>query len=387
VSRAPDGTLGPLKSTIAIALGCGLALSWRLWTSSRLFPLAPVVDWLPAVPYPLDVLWLLALAGLLAAVAVLPRPRVPILVVLVLAVGLALGDQTRWQPWYYQYLVMLAALGLYAWTPPAAKNGRIALDACRLIIVATYVWSGLQKLNATFVRETWPDIADAVLRLLPDAARAVPPVFVLAIPVVEVAIGVGLVIPPLRRAAVILATVAHLAILTLFVASGENTVVWPWNLAMIAFVWNLFWRQRELPARRIVVPRNLFQVAVLVLFGVLPALSLADHWDAYLSSALYSGNTNQAVVYVSPSVLERLPTSVHPHVWQRSGPLFLDINRWAYGELNVPVYPEPRVYRRVTERVCRYADGSPDIRLRINGRPTPLDGRRSADYYDCQHLR
>ena len=118
----------------------------------------------------------------------------------------------------------------------------------------------------------------------------------------------------------------------------------------------------------------------------MPAFSLVDLWDSYLSSALYSGNTDQAVIYVSPAVIARLPAALHPHIWQSSQPFFLDTNRWAYGELNVPLYLEPRIYRKVTEQICAYADNSSEIRLRIKKKPNPFTGLRESEYYDCDHL-
>jgi hypothetical protein len=118
----------------------------------------------------------------------------------------------------------------------------------------------------------------------------------------------------------------------------------------------------------------------------MPAWSFLGLWDSYLSAALYSGNTDQAVIYLSPSAIDRLPAAIHPHIWQSTQPYFLDINRWAYGELNVPVYPEPRIYMKVTERICTYADGSSDIRLRIKGKPDPFTGLRKSEYYDCTQL-
>jgi len=162
-------------------------------------------------------------------------------------------------------------------------------------------------------------------------------------------------------------------------------VVWPWNIAMALFVWILFWQDKETTARRIVAGKKTFHVLVLVLFGVLPSLNFVGLWDSYLSSALYSGNTYQTAIYLGPSVLARLPAAIHPHVWQKREPFFLDINRWAYDELHVPVYPEPRVYRQVAKLICKYADGE-RVSLWIKQKPHPLTGSFESEYYDCESL-
>ena len=383
--RIPFQQLVSLKIIVALGLVSGFVLSWRLWVSSRLFPLSPVSVSLPAVPFPLDTVWLCTLLGLLLAVILTTRPRKLILLFLVLAGLLGLWDQQRWQPWFVEYFFLLAAVGLYGWN----KAGRhaAALNTCRLIMVCTYLWSGLQKLNANFVRETWPDIATSVLRRAPERLKRLPPCLILIIPALEIMIALGLVTRKYRNASVLVAIATHVFVLILLVSSGENTVVWPWNIAMAALVVVLFWHDKETTTARILVPANTFHAAALLFFGLLPVLSFFDQWDSYLSAALYSGNTDQAVIYVSAAAMGHLPEAIQPHIWKRSEPFFLDINRWAYGELNVPVYPEPRVYRQVTAQVCQYAGSfSGDIRLRIKKKPNPLTGARESEYYDCDHL-
>jgi len=382
----PDQKLVWLKITLVSALICGFGLSWRLWTSSRLFPLSPVIDALPAVPFPFDQIWFFSLLGLLVAIIIVAQPRRLILIFVVLAGLLSMWDQTRWQPWFYQYFFMLAAIGLYTWQKPDAQNHQAAFDVCRLIVIFTYLWSGLQKFNANFVRETWPDIARPLLRSLPAAMKKLPPCLALLIPLLEISVGLGLSTRKYRNASVVLAIATHIVILLLLISSGENTVVWPWNIAMVLFGLVLFWQDRETSPRKILLPKNVFHAVALLLFGVLPALSLIDCWDSYLSSALYSGNTDQAVIYLSPAVIDRLPSAIHPHIWQSTQPFFLDINRWSYGELNVPVFPEPRAYRRVAKQICEYAQNSSDIKLRIKEKPQMLTGRRESEFYDCNHL-
>ncbi len=48
----------------------------------------------------------------------------------------------------------------------------------------------------------------------------------------------------------------------------------------------------------------------------------------------------------------------------------LSMRDWAMGELNVPGYPESRIYRRLGEEVCRLSDNSPDLALYIREKTT-----------------
>jgi hypothetical protein len=386
LSATPERQVVLLVRCTAAAIGCSFLLSWKLWLSSRLFPLAPVSDYLPEISYPIDYIWFFSLLALLPVISFLPRSRKIVLIFVCLGALLSLWDQTRWQPWFYQYLFMLAAIGLLAWNEKGAGSNRAALNACRLIVTSIYLWSGVQKLNITFVRKTWPDLAAFLPSSWQAAVAHFPSYLILIIPLVEIFVGLGLLTRRFRNGAVLLAVATHMAILLLLVASGENVVVWPWNVAMMVFVGILFWRDKETTARRIVAGKKAFQVLVLILFGVLPSLSFAGLWDSYLSSALYSGNTYQTALYLGPTALARLPGEIHPHVWQKTEPFFLDINRWAYAELRVPVYPEPRVFRRVAKRICKYAEGE-RLALWIRQKPHPFTGSFESEYYDCESLQ
>ncbi len=383
----PDRKLVWLKITLAAALGLGFILSWRLWISSRQFPLVPVITNLPTVPFPLDYVWFALVFGLLLAICIRAEPRKLLIAFLVLAGLLGLFDQMRWQPWFYQYFFMLAALGFCAWKKPEGKNNRAALDCCSLIVFCIYFWSGIQKLNASFLTDVWPEMSEPLFRFLPGGAKSLPPFTGLIVPLLEVSIGLGLLTRRFRNASVIFAIATHAVILTLLISSGENTVVWPWNIAMGFFVLILFWQNKESTAGKILVPKHGFHAVVLILFGILPPLSLIGLWDSYLSSALYSGNNYRGVIYINRPVIDRLPDNLHQYVWTNTEPMFLDMNRWAYGELNVPIYPEPRVFRSVTRQVCTYVERPSDIKLGIKAKPDLFTGLRESEYYDCNHLR
>ena len=376
-----------LKILLALALASGFILSWRLWISGRLFPLVPVIARLPAVPFPFDYIWFALILGLLAAICLRAQSRKLVIAFLALAGVLCLFDQMRWQPWFYQYFFMLAALGFYAWKQPAVKNNRAALNCCALIIVSIYFWSGVQKLNASFINEVWPGMAEPLLRFLPGGLKSLPRSTALIIPLLEICVALGLLTRRFRNASVILAIATHAVILALLIPTGENIVVWPWNIAMGFMVLILFWQNRDTTAGQIVVPKRAFHMLVLILFAILPPLSLFGLWDSYLSSALYSGNNYRGVIYITQPVMDRLPVALHEYVWTDVQPMFLDTTLWAYGELNVPVYPEPRVFRRITEQICMYAEQSSDVQLGLKEKPNVFTGIRQTRYFDCRHLR
>ncbi len=197
--RRPTAPASP-RATVALAFLAGLALSPRLWLSAgREYPLTPVAGWLPSAPSPLDAIWIAALALALVVVAATRRARAPVVAALVLAGGLALLDQSRWQPWAYQYFLMLAAIAVAGGRPSRADEdarggggglaGEPALATAGLIVAAIYLWSGLSKAGAVFGEDVYPELLE------PFFGGPLPGVLAAgayAVPMVEATIGVGL---------------------------------------------------------------------------------------------------------------------------------------------------------------------------------------------------
>src|SRR5215217_6649382 len=257
----PSGRLSWLKVVLALAFLGGFLLSAQLWGVSRSYPLSPVAESLPAVPPLLARIWFVALLVLLAMIAVVRQPRRYVLAFVALAGLLSLFDQSRWQPWFYQYLFMFAALALYPWRERDPEKREAALNVCRLIVASTYFWSGLQKLNINFVEDLFPWLVTPLVALLPASSEGLLQSLAIAAPFVEAGIGVGL-LTRFRNVAVMLALSMHIFILFSLGPLGHdwNTVVWPWNAAMMVFVVTLFWRTENFPVRQILAPKPPFMV-------------------------------------------------------------------------------------------------------------------------------
>lgn len=369
---------------VAAALAAGMLLALRLFLAARAFPRVPVLQGWPLLQPPLDAIALGALLAALCGVGFGPRPRWWATAAAVLALVLALEDQSRWQPWFYQYVAMLGALAV-------ARDAGDTLAACRIVLVGLYLWSGIQKLNVTFMTRLFPWLVEPVAAVMPDGARQILMACWMVVPMTEIAVALGLLVPRLRNAAVIAAIATHVVVLGLLgpLAHGTNAVIWPWNVAMAALAALLFWNARGASTLDTVVPRRIGAHAVtLVLFVALPALSFAGRWDSYLSGELYSGNLKVGALSITDRVASRLPDPARRHVMSdRVGANALDLYEWSMRELSVPSYPEDRVFRAVARDVCRLADTPGDVVLVVFGRPGVLTGRREISRNDCAALR
>jgi hypothetical protein len=107
-----------------------------------------------------------------------------------------------------------------------------------------------------------------------------------------------------------------------------------------------------------------------------------------LSSSLYSGNIASAVISIDGSILRKLPPGIQmrAHPGDPGGKYLIDPNRWSFSELNVPAYPEKRIFINITKRICVFAENPADVNLVIYGKANWLNGHQETDRYDCSNL-
>jgi hypothetical protein len=388
-----------MQAVLGLCFLATLALSWRLWLASgRDYPLVPVVDGLPQPPFPLDWLLLAAMAAALLGLSFARRVRpYAIAVLAITAVWMAL-DQTRWQPYVLTYLAGTGCLLLGespAVRAPGHPPARWHMAPYQLSLCAVYFYSGLHKLNVRFVENGFPGWIHPVTRLLGLDQAAMPGVMRWAgvgAAVVEAGMGVALLWPRTRRVAVVGLTGMHVYIMLKLGRYGlwGNSVVWPWNVAVVATLWLLFWRRstgarldgfirawwRGMRGRTgaAAVPRPLRRawMGVIVLFGVLPALSFAQMWDASLSFQLYSAkHRNVRIQYRADQRAALPPAALRAEV--RPGEV--DLLRWAMWELNVAPVMETRVATRIGRAVARRAPDA-EVRVVVAGPSSLVRGER-----------
>lgn len=374
---------------IALAGGflLGIFFAWRLWVSTRSFPLTPVGSALPAIPFPWDYFLAGLLVLLLLALAAAARPRPHIVALLVLLLVLALGDQSRWWPSFYEYTLMFAVLAFYSWRDDDT-SARPVLNTLRLIISGVYFWSGAQKLNPYFAPSFRERFVAPYETLLPAAMRDAAPYLIQAAPFLEIAFAVGLLAKRGRAAALAGALAMHIVIFFGIgpLAAGWNNSAWAWNLATAAFVVILFYREKEETLRSILGHWRFPPKALAwMLIGVLPALNFAGRWDAALAFNVYSGNARDAALYVNETARSRLPPEIERHFKPASlGRSMLLVWDWTAAEFNAGPYAELRIFKNVLRRLCAYAVHPSDVQLVVRERATWANGwSRPLVKFDC----
>jgi hypothetical protein len=327
---------------------------------------APLFVSLPWAAHLVDCAMFAALIVLAGAMLVLPRPQRFIAAFLALIVIFCVLDQTRWQPWVLLYGFLLGTLALFSWDSDDLAGRNRALNIARLIMAGTYLFSGLQKINLTFVQTDFAWIVSPITNAIPAAAPALHWLG-MAAPFLQVAFALGLLTRRFRRISLLAAVAMHLFILGMFGQLGLdwNTIIWPWTAAMAVFDVLLFAGKQDFSWRDIVCSgRHPYHACVLAVFVGLPLLSFVNLWDSYLSAALYSGNIAEAEIYTNDRGSESLPAAIKAYLVHTSDDTnVINVQRWAIEDLNVTPYPEVRVYKKVAGEVCRQLRNPADLVL------------------------
>ncbi len=352
------------RAILIVSTAIMIGISWPLWVEGGLFPRVPFIGGMRRP----DLLWSwVRLIALLATMAAGILDRRWLAASLVLLGWMILEDQSRLQPWAYQFLLMSLALVAC----PSAQ----AMGLCRLFLIALYFHSGLSKLNGSFVREmgsTFMVMAARHLGLhLQVLSTSTRDLLTLAMPAWEILAAIGLVDRRTRTWAMAGAIVQHLALLVLLGPWGmdHSANVLIWNMAMIPEVFLLFRRRKaaEVGASSGGYPPAASATRVVfILAAILPFGEPFGFWDSWPSFSLYSSRTAQLFYRVYDADYGAYPEALKRHFFTGRIDHWLELNDWSLAERRVPVYPQARTLNGIAEGLASRYGGpnSPTVYLR-----------------------
>lgn len=381
-------TLFLMKITVVLGSILGFLMSSKLWLSERLYPLLPVYSHPPTTSSPFDYLIYCSLLVFLVSILISPRPQKIIWSFIGTVFLVITLDQSRMQPWVIQYLFILGTLSLFSWRKNDIDGTTNSITTLQIIIASTYFFSGLQKINMTFITGVMPWMLQPVTSLIPQMTLYAP-LLGLCAPFVQIFFAIGLLTQKYRRISLILAVSMHVFILILLGPFGYNwnSIIWPWTIAMALFDIILFKNTNEINFKKLFFEiNNKVQKIILLFFIILPFLSFFNVWDSYLSSALYSGNTTEGIISISETSKNLLPKKIQTYLFPTLNQKVysLDPTEWSIDELNVPPYPEERIYKNLLKTICVWTNNSSSTYLHIKERR--LFNSTPEKIYGCTYL-
>ncbi|MDB4920567.1 MAG: hypothetical protein JWQ54_2550 [Mucilaginibacter sp.] len=330
-----------------------------MWTTYRLFPTAPVFESFDRVPPVIHVI--LLVLSLLCIVVLLFFSKNKFTMVGLLAVEIfsCLLDQNRWQPYEYQCIFIIFIFLVNANKP------KLVIASFTFILAFTYFYSGLGKLNGSFLQTIWFQIILKSFLKIPSNIAGWHYLYYAGClaGLLELIAGAGLVFSKTKKIAAIALILMHLFILLLLGPLGlsYNAIVWPWNMVMIVYLYLIFIKKQE----RVIAPKFIFQgwnKLIFVVWGILPALHFVGYWDGFLSSSMYSGKAPKMIICIKDTSKCRQLQAFYKRRRYRicNGQAFIELQTWAITETNAIPNPEMRIYKIIQKKLEKKY---PDARL------------------------
>jgi hypothetical protein len=324
-------------------------VGWRMWTTYRLFPTAPVFENLDRIP-PVVHTTLFILSFLLVSLLFFTKNKFVLAGTLAIEICMCLLDQNRWQPYEYQCLFIIFIFMINT------NNQRLIITSFTFILVSTYCYSGLSKLNGSFLQTVWsPIILKSFFRVSLSTSREHYLYYSgCFLSLFELIAGVSLLFSKTQKVAAKALILMHLFILLLLGPLGlnYNIIVWPWNIAMIMYLYITFLKRDA----GTFILKSVFKgwnKLVFITWGILPALHFIGYWDGFLSASMYSGKSPKMIICIQDvSKCKQLQVFCKNYGNKFcDGKKNIELQDWAINETNVIPNPEIRVYKILQKKL------------------------------------
>lgn len=260
---------------------------------------------------------------------------------------LLLTDVMRWQPTEYQFYISFL---IYLFKPKQFKTYLI------LLLSATYIFSGLQKLNLRFINFIWSMSILKDFLDLPYEYAFSKPIKALGflIPLIEILCGFFM-LSKWKKYAFITVIIIHIFILIYIGPFGLNinSAVWSWNILMIAYA--LFFVFKSSPIR---LKHNYLNTAWLILIFIMPFFNFFEKYYPYFSFELYTGSKH--FLYINDQFDNNLALADTTITTHKNYYASTKVTAWSFKELNIPFPHDKWLYKRFIKSYRRdYPEASP----------------------------
>lgn len=335
----------------SLGLLASLFISQRAWHGVKLLPRVLPLD----LPFKIPILAEHILFYLIVFSTILVVLRPAVIIMRFTAISLLLLmllDWQRWQPWPWYYIIIFLALSAY---PRRFKEYNETESIRRTIIWISggfYIWSGLHKLNPGFFNDVVPWLASPITTYLWPYKQWFFYIFY-ATPALEIAIGLMLVINPLRKYVWIPAGILHIGILLLLGPLGlnVNAVIWPWNVVLLIVLIVISF-DREKTVVQVPFKFNALQIGLLGIVWFAPLLNYAGIYPKGWAFELYSGR-NTVYDRAIHGIECKVPPETDPYVYVYNGKLWLRVYDICMTDTQLPPVADEYFLKRLDKEIAR----------------------------------
>lgn len=367
-----------LKKACIIFLLVGIALSLKLWVSNRYFPLVPVFNFIPSLQAPFDsiILFTFILSSLLQIF--MPQIKAAKWLFWTTAGILIITDINRIQPWFYLYILIIAISDFLL-----SVNDKFRF--LKILLSSVYFYSGWHKLNPEYFNR----VIDWFIQPFCTEKNFIYSTLFAAgslIPLVEITCAIFLLSGKYVKQAVYTIIVIHVLILISTGPLGHNynNIIWPWNIFMPISLFLLFYNSDNdnlfYRITSFFKEKNKKSIIIIVILSM-PFLNSFNLWPSYMSWNLYSGNTENARMYLGEKVSSYFSPAFDDIIKDcYDAPNTINPKKWALKEMNVPPFPEKPVWHKCHSYLLDFTGNPHEVILTIQPK-TSILGQKDALTY------
>jgi len=327
----------------------------RIWTVNRLLPTAPLSEYFDHVPAIIHlILFVLSITAMIWLT--IKNNKYILTGLLIIEICSCILDQNRLTPPEYLYCFIIFIYTIHSNRP------ELIPASIGVLLVSTYFYGGLCKLNEGFLQLIWSKMFLRLFLKVPADIVAQNWVYYSGylLGIAELLGGIGLLFAKTQRRSAQSLIIMHLFILVFlgpFGLKGYMTL-WPWNIAMIFFLYLIFLKKKEAVVVFPQVTKGWGKLIVLC-WIILPVFSYWGYWDNNLSSNLWSGNVPRMIICIRDTSkckpLQRFCSKKDiANVCHGQGKI--DIQYWAISETGVAAYSQSRTYHIMQKKLeAQYA--------------------------------
>jgi len=379
------------KIVLCISFLIPFFITKNLWLGEtfRSYALTPVSDLLPTIHYPLDLTIFSILALMLFGILFSKTPKKLIRIFIISVFAYSILDQSRWLPYYYQFTAMFLGVWFLSWEKDSQKEIENATAILAIVLFSIWFWSGLHKINFRYWFVGFPWMISPLTQHLSEGTNSILNNFGFTSTFIETGGALMLLFKRTRSLAVFLLSGMHIMILIFFGPLGldANYSVWSWNVAQIALLWLVFWKNNNITASFVLLGKSIIHKVIMIMFLILPCLNYVGLWDDFLSHALYSWTTKEAEIIVKDSQTEKeLPPNARKAIEEHENTRFIHVLNWTYIEFESPPYHSFRVFKKVFSDLCEKVTDDSKLELVIFDKPPIFSTRSKKHRYECNRI-
>lgn len=343
--------------------------TYKIFLSTRSFPLCPVFEWLPSLPTSLNLLIAIVIVCLITFNKYFTKRHLLYLSIMISMSLLILFDVNRLSPFIHTYTCFFFVFALYHLK---VLNYKTTILLCQLILVGIYIATGVHKINPYFIENIFKWWLAPFKELMSESAYNIFLSTGWLVGYIEVAAGLFLLFTKTRKLGLWLAVVTHVIILISYSPPVRGLMfvgLIIYNISLIWIVIFLFKNEKSnLVTNLIGTQKKTISYLLTFVFIGVPVLHVfTDAIPTYMAYDLYGGRYRYTYFTFDEHIKNKLPTEYQLYCSKaENGKFKLFMEDWIFYDCRAGIFRQDWVFKRYKKEIEKFASNPSEVQMVVN---------------------